>query len=468
MNKDYLFFKSAVNDIDPLNDSSIVLKWIRDQNNKVKVSVEKILFDELINWSFCKKNHNLKHNTGRFFSIDGINVKTNSGLNHNWDQPIINQPEIGFLGFITKEFKGVLHFLIQAKIEPGNINYVQLSPTLQATKSNYSQVHKGKEPAFINYFKNAKPNQILLDQLQSEQGSRFLKKRNRNIIIKIDEEIPINDNFKWLTLAQIKELMSVDNLVNMDTRTVISGITFDNLNKTKLHTLDKSYSSAMASKIIQSIFSKRQSLHTFDEIISFITRTKVKYEINITRIPLNNLTDWNIDIDSISHVDKKYFQVIAAKITIGNREVTTWTQPMIEPLQEGLCAFVCKEINGVLHFAVQAKLECGNFDIIEFAPTVQCLTGNYKDTPKNSLPFLDYILNIPDSQIIIDTYQSEEGGRFYREQNRNMIVFAGDELGTELPQNYIWMTLYQLQEFIKFNNYINIQARSLIAALKLK
>ena len=45
---------------------------------------------------------------------------------------------------------------------------------------------------------------------------------------------------------------------------------------------------------------------------------------------------------------------------------------MDEPVQEGICAFVCKEINEVLHFAVQAKLECGNFDIIEFAPTVQC------------------------------------------------------------------------------------------------
>ena len=28
--------------------------------------------------------------------------------------------------------------------------------------------------------------QIILDQLQSEQGGRFLRKRNRNIIIKIE------------------------------------------------------------------------------------------------------------------------------------------------------------------------------------------------------------------------------------------------------------------------------------------
>ena len=34
---------------------------------------------------------------------------------YRWKQPIINQPEIG-LGFITKEFNGILHFLVQAKV----------------------------------------------------------------------------------------------------------------------------------------------------------------------------------------------------------------------------------------------------------------------------------------------------------------------------------------------------------------
>ena len=61
--------------------------------------------------------------------------------------------------------------------------------------------------------------------------------------------------------------------------------------------------------------------------------------------------------------------------------------------------------------------------------------------------------------------QSEEGGRFYREQNRNMIIIAGDEVPNKLPPNYIWMTLNQLYTFLKFNNYLNIQARSLIAAI---
>ena len=53
-----------------------------------------------------------------------------------------------------------------------------------------------------------------------------------------------------------------------------------------------------------------------------------------------------------------------------SQTVILWLSQSIRVGDPSLCAFVCKEINGVLHFAVQAKLECGNHDIIEFAPTV--------------------------------------------------------------------------------------------------
>ena len=120
-----------------------------------------------------KKLGLIKHKTNKFFTIEGINVKTNWGNVYEWEQPIINQPEIGYLGIITKEINGILYFLLQAKVEPGNVNNVQLSPTLQATKSNYTQIHKGAKPRYLEYFQNARKNEILLDQLQSEQGSRF-------------------------------------------------------------------------------------------------------------------------------------------------------------------------------------------------------------------------------------------------------------------------------------------------------
>lgn len=462
------FLKSALELEQSKHTLAELRDWIKAQNKKVQVTVNKIPFDELDHWKFDDSKSVLGHETGKFFTIEGIKVKTNWGFVPEWSQPIINQPEIGYLGFITKEINGILHFLLQAKIEPGNVNHVQLSPTLQATKSNYTRAHKGKAPNYLEYFVNAKNDQILLDQLQSEQGARFLKKRNRNIIIKVDEEIELLDNFIWATLGQLKALMAHDNVVNMDTRTVISGVTYGDFTKEQLNS--SSINEIIDNHLTDNKFlrSTLQRDHYFlddDQIIKYITSQKCKYELEIDKIPLHDLKDWRIEKEVIRHKDYKYFQVIAVEVSIDNREVIKWTQPMIEPAQEGLCAFVAKEINGILHFAVQTKLECGNFDIIEFAPTVQCLTGNYRKTAEGNLPFLDYVLNVPKGQIVYDTMQSEEGGRFYKEQNRNLIILAGEEIGTDLPDNYIWMTINQMQNFIKHNNYINIQARNLLSAL---
>lgn len=462
------FLKSAFQKDGLFIKTEDVITWLDEQNKKVHVNIYKTTFSKLKSWDY--KDGRLCHETGRFFSIDGIRVRTNWGSKPKWEQPIINQPEIGYLGFIVKKINGVLHFLVQAKIEPGNVNYVQLSPTLQATKSNYTQVHKGKSPHYLDYFKNAKPEQILVDQLQSEQGARFLRKRNRNIIIHIEEDIPLRENFTWLTLAQIKDLMVFDNLVNMDTRTVIAGISYFAENQKEKFYFSESISGAeknsLYSKFLKSALQDGDSLHTFDNITAFLTKHKSNYDLFVELIDLKTIENWVFTDESIRHEDNKFFEVIPVEVEIASREVFNWSQPLVRPLQEGLCAFVCKEINGLMHFAVQAKLECGNHDIIEFSPTVQCLTGNYKDTAKGSLPFLDYVLNASKEIIVFDTLQSEEGGRFYKEQNRNMLVLADDSVALELPENYIWMTLNQMFLFLKFNNFFNIQARSLIAAVK--
>ncbi|MDT0644242.1 NDP-hexose 2,3-dehydratase family protein [Zunongwangia sp. F363] len=462
-----LFLKSLVNQGNTFVSTDYALEWIKEQNERVEVSVDQIPFSKLKNWKLS--HNNLSHESGKFFSIDGIDVSTNYGNVSHWQQPIINQPEIGYLGFITKEINGVLHFLMQAKIEPGNINYVQLSPTLQATKSNYSRVHKGNAPAYLDYFKNATKDQVMLDQLQSEQGARFIKKRNRNIIIKVEEDIEILENFLWLTLAQIKELIGHNNVVNMDTRTVISGIPLGDLTSESVEVIsifeDVKWNS-FNKGLLKSYALDVNSYNSLNDIILFITGRKCELELEISKVPLMSLNNWIVGDTAIYHEEHKYFEIIAADIKIGNREVINWSQPMVKPVQEGLCAFICKNINGVLHFIVQTKMECGNFDLIEFAPTVQCLTDNYKNnTSLKTLPFLKQVLNAPKEKVIFDTLQSEEGGRFYKEQNRNLLIMADEDFPLELPKNYIWMTFSQLQTFMKHNNYINIQARNLLSAL---
>jgi oxidase EvaA len=465
---EYNFLKSALTLENPFLSTAGFMDWLEEKKENVNHKITPIKFSEMSNWGFNEQTGNLEHDSGKFFSIEGIKVQTNWGKVSEWSQPIINQPEIGFLGIITKNIDGVLYFLMQAKIEPGNINAVQLSPTLQATKSNYTQVHKGNPPNYLDYFLEDRADvSVLLDQLQSEQGARFFKKRNRNIIIEVTSEVEVKEDFCWLTLGQIKQLLTLDNVINMDTRTVISGIPFGDLEL--LAELEDINQTAHEKALLVSELDTKNALNSMERIISWITKHKAFAELEVDKIPLNTISDWHKDDEKIYHEAYKYFSVIAVRAEIGNREVHSWTQPLVKSAQEGIIAFLTKEINGVLHFLVQAKLESGNFDIIELAPTVQCLTGNYrKGESEYEVPYLDYVLDPASKNATVrySAFQSEEGGRFFEEQNKNMLIEVGDDFDVNIPDKYIWMTLNQIKAFIKFNNYLNIQSRSLLSAVK--
>jgi len=467
------FLQSALSQNSDLQTINTILNWLYKQRDAVKVQIDQVPLTKMNQWSFNETDGRIVHESGKFFSIDGIRVHTNYGLNSSWDQPIINQPEIGFLGILTQMKNGVLHFLLQAKIEPGNINVVQLSPTLQATKSNYTRVHKGKSPTFLEYFNGEKSVRVLVDQLQSEQGARFFKKRNRNIIIEIpeNEQLDIPNNFIWVTLRQLKELMSMDNVVNMDTRTVLSGINygdFNNIDAFLLRTQTLQSCSHIQLENVYSLLRSDAALYDIEHILSWMTSLKSKYELLVERIPLTNVRGWTYDGNTIYHQNEKYFKVIGTQVSIDNREVTTWNQPMIQPAQEGLIGFIVKKINGTYHFLVQAKVEIGCFDVLEIAPTVQCLTGNYRENENEySVPFIDCFTKSDGFKLLHRSLQSEEGGRFYREQNLNMIIEAPESFPNQLPENYCWMTYSQLLLFMKFNNYLNIATRNLLAIIPL-
>lgn len=448
-----------------------ILGWMKSQNEEVVSNIMQIPISELRGWSY--RDDRIRHNSGKFFSIDGIHIRTNYRNTPEWDQPIINQPEIGFLGFIVKKFNGVLHFLLQAKIEPGNLNIVQLSPTLQATRSNYTRVHGGKAPTYLEYFNGEKDVLILVDQLQSEQGARFLHKRNRNIIVEVgeDEELEVKEGYIWASLGQIKELLRYPNVVNMDSRTVISCINFGSYSEHSLRLLDavkrmNGIHSSKPDSFLYSVLSGDNHLNELQDIIQWITSLKFKYELDVTPVGISEMKNWIYDGNTIHHENGKYFDVMGCRVEIGNREVVSWDQPMVRSAQEGLMGFIVKKINGIYHFLVQAKLESGNFDIVEMAPTVQCLTGNYrKGKNEYTIPYLEQILNAPKDKIWYSSYQSEEGGRFFQEQNLNIIVEVGEEFPIEVEENYCWLTLNQMLSFVTYNNYLNIAARSLLSAI---
>ena len=339
---------------------------------------------------------------------------------------------------------------MQAKIEPGNINKIQLSPTIQATKSNFTQKHGGAKPAYLDYFINASKYRIIADQIQSEQSSRFLGKRNRNIVIEVDEDIEVLPSHMWMTLGQIKALMREENLVNMDTRTVLSCLP-----------IEKYTSEFSDITLLRSVQGVGDYL---PEIYQYINNFKMFEERNRELVPLFSLENWEMRDGEFVCKEPYSFKVVFCDIEIEGREVRHWCQPLFEAAGIATFGLMTRVHNGVKEFLVRATPEIGCFDGIELGPTVQreyIHKGELTDVDK----LFDEKLKNKDG-VIFDTLLSEEGGRFYHEQNRNVIMEIADDEIDSLPLGYFWSDYKTLNTLVQVNNCLNIQLRNLLSVLE--
>lgn len=437
-------------------------EWFAGCAERSRTAVEPISLDELTGWSTDPATGNIVHDSGRFFAVEGVAVHVPDAAVPRWNQPIINQPEIGILGALAAEFDGVLHLLMQAKVEPGNHNGLQLSPTVQATRSNYTRAHRGRAVPYLDYFRDSGRHRVLADVRQSEQGSWFHRKRNRNMIVEVREPVPVLDGFCWLTLGQIQALLAVDDLVNMDSRTVLSCLPFTG---SGLRSVPPVHADDFHASLVRSCASRKGALHDLGHILSWITEVRSSREVHVRPIALDRVAHWRRRDGRISHDSGLFFDVMAVRVRASGREVNDWTQPMIAAEVPGVVAFLVRRIGGVLHALVQARAEPGYVDVVELAPTVQCKPDNYRHLPAAARPaFLDEVLTAASSRIRFAATLSEEGGRFYRTRNRYLIVEADRNFTGEHP-DFRWMTVQQLAELLRHSHYLNVQARSLVACL---
>ncbi|BCL32511.1 NDP-hexose 2,3-dehydratase family protein [Streptomyces aurantiacus] len=438
------------------------LEWLSERRDAHTFEVTRVPFDALEEWSFQPDTGDLVHRSGRFFTVEGRRVHSDYGMVPRWDQPIINQPEIGMLGFVVKEFDGVLHCLMQAKMEPGNVNVVQLSPTVQATRSNQKRVHRGSRVRYLEYFTDPGRSEVLVDVLQSEQGSWFLGKRNRNIVVETTEDVPPHDDYRWMTIGEIQELLRLDNMVNMDARTVLACMPFARPTGAASPGPHREFQAGLR----RSMAPDEGSLHTMLSVLSWFTDATARHEVRAERIPLDRVEDWHRTADTISHTDERHFSIIGARVTAGSREVLNWTQPLLAPHGLGLAVLLVKNIGGVLHALLHARPEGGHPHGVELAPTVQCTPDNYRGLPDGHRPaFLDYVTGAPRERVRFDAVQSEEGGRFHHAECRYAVIEVEDGFPVEEPPGHRWLTVDQVTRLLRHGRYLNVQARSLVACL---
>ena len=212
-------------------------------------------------------------------------------------------------------------------------------------------------------------------------------------------------------------------------------------------------------------------LYKLDYVIEWFNKKREESDMLVEEVGINDLDKWNIDGNSgnIRHESGGFFEVIGVKVSnTFDREVGKkgWTQPMIAKNPGGILGIMMKRINGVSHYLLQAKAEPGNIGKLQLSPTLQATTSNLLKAHGGSKPlFAEYFDEPKNAKIIYAKWQSEDGGRFHLKSNYNMIVEIDEQTDLEIPDSFIWVTLFQIKQLMKIENFVGPHVRGIISYL---
>jgi len=414
--------------------------WLDKLRSQCSLTCRFIAFSNSKEWKFI--NGSLCHLTNKFFSIVGIRWKKGKKI---CNQPIILQTDIGTLGFLLRDKRSKKELLIHAKVEPGNVKKVQFAPTCQATSSNIEQVHNGSKPPYSDWFENSS---YICETFQSEQGTRFFGKKNRNVLRVVSQEIPLSSAHKWISTDTIFSLIDTDFLINTDARSVLVSSPWGKLVNREPFTR---YRTEFANDLYNSYRFKEES----GKINNILHKLKTKQEkINPpTIIPLTKLKEWEIKDRTIQPVQDKYFEIKQIDVEATGREVPHWDQPIIDSTTKGKVDLVCGRIQGILHFLFKIQIEPGLYNKAELGPTYIVAPGIKSDRVKIK----------KDAIIRTSCNQSEEGGRFFKDTNQYRIIDIGDNF--KIKHGDIWLTLSQVQKLLLEDGWFTNEARSVLSLI---
>ncbi|WP_019509273.1 NDP-hexose 2,3-dehydratase family protein [Pleurocapsa sp. PCC 7319] len=461
MSRNQLLSKNAI-----FSPTSELERWLEEHRQFCDMEAEEISWQRSKEWKF--EDRELRHLSGGFFSIVGATVYLNDQEQTHLEQPLINQPEIGILGFMVRKNGSQLEILVQAKPEPGNIGLIQAAPSVQATESNYKRRHHGKETPFLEYFLGSPKATILADSLQSEQGTRFLGKYNRNMIIEIAEDVAFSESspYKWTRIENLCSLLIQDFKINTDARSVLVCSSWSTITPNQQPFSRWRELEGIGEALLNSYEAQEQDYALSSrDIIDRLEHCRNTAKFTTKIVSISDLKHWEMTENVIRSTNEDSFEVRQFQVKTTEREVAQWDQPLVVSEEEGEVILYAQEKNGVLHFLFNCRAEIGFRECCQYGPTIQNLNNesfilSAFEAKENELK--NYLSR---AKLLVSNLHSDEGGRFYKCISRYSIYLLDKDEAIDLGENLSWMTMQQIEFFANRQGFFSNEARSLISML---
>lgn len=203
-------------------------------------------------------------------------------------------------------------------------------------------------------------------------------------------------------------------------------------------------------------------------ILAWLKGRQASYPVSVEEVGINDLSGWKADpsTGNIVHDSGKFFSIIGVKVNgAADREVPSWSQPMLKQEEVGISGVIVQTKGGVTKYLFYAKFEPGNIDRVQVSPALQVSEGNLSRAHKGKQPRLVEYFNGTKGRLLKSVEGVEDGGRFYHKVNRSMLVEVDESEEVPTTDDYIWLTLPELKELLLVDRVVNSLARNVCAIL---
>ncbi len=301
------------------------------------------------------------------------------------------------------------------------------------TFSNLTGKHGGEYTnlnSIQNYFVNS-----IYSCIKHEQSDSFLYKKNLNILSvfnpSTEHPLFIFKNSYWIKIIELINLALMGDIIHADTRSVL----FLYFGKE----LTKQFKYKFINKIN-------------DNLINKINLWNLSNQKSWSFVKMKDIVTYeNGSLFFKCKKDKYNKKIISGfKVKSNNREVSEWSQPLIF-ISKRIYDLVFTEINKQIKIIISLKSSPGTMNNLEFLPTFA-----YYAEDKAS-----HDINQSQMELMHQSNQTEEGGRFLKRSNLHRIFYLKDLSDYKDDPNKLVLSIPEILYFYENSDYISMELRSL-------
>lgn len=397
--------------------------------------IENISLDQMPDWAL--RDGALSHKSGGFFSLVGVVSTAQPAA----QKVMLYQPQSALTGLLTTVHQGERFYMLQARAEPGNCGIAQFGPTIQSTPANYLRLHGGNTSPYVDWFTTFKPSiSVLHDSMQLDLGERYLFKSKRLLVVHCPPDVQLDPGFVWVPARLLARATRETTFLNTDLRSLINVCDWCDEDPQGLQPL---------AELVRQSSRQKPRPEKCTELADYMRVGPQRYRF----LPLDQLTGWQLSDTGLRELQgNQGFDVEYCRVEARGREVRSWSQPLINSRSTGRVALACRVHQGRFECGVRVAAETGLQSGCALLPTLlrypgepdpgQCLSG----------------------QRLVQTIESDEGGRFYQDASVYELVLTDSSL-TEADPSLVWLTVSELRAMLRQSNACTIQLRGVASLL---